>query len=184
MSDNQFNSIFKYIVNYSGLVMELVSDDVQLLEINFLKNKKFKEYNGISDPIKKTASFLDDYFSGKRSKIEIVYNTGSSEKEINVNSKRLSLDMRGYTEKEIYIYRELIKTGPGERISYGELARKSGVPRGARFAGNCMAGNRFPVIIPCHRVIKGNGSIGNYSGGVDIKEFLLKHEAGDSFSKK
>jgi O-6-methylguanine DNA methyltransferase len=65
---------------------------------------------------------------------------------------------------------------PGTTVSYGELASMSGIPGGARFIGNCMAKNRFPVLIPCHRVIKSDGSIGNFSGGVEVKEFLLDHE--------
>jgi O-6-methylguanine DNA methyltransferase len=40
-----------------------------------------------------------------------------------------------------------------------------------------MAKNKFPIIIPCHRVIKSNGSLGNYTGGVDIKKSLLSFES-------
>lgn len=90
--------------------------------------------------------------------------------------KRIVLDLSGYTENEIRVYRELVKVAPGKTISYGELAERSGIPRGARFAGNTMAKNLFPVIVPCHRVIKTDGSMGNYSGGVHVKRVLLDHE--------
>lgn len=169
-------NIFKHTVNYSGLAIELVSDDIQLLEINFSKDKKIKGDDTLPDPVKKAVSFLDDYFYGKKSKITVVFNTKNPVKKSSDNSNKLFLDMAGYTEKEVQIYRELMKVGPGKTVSYSELAHKGGVERGARFAGNCMAGNRFPVIIPCHRVLKADGSIGNYSGGAGIKEFLLKHE--------
>jgi methylated-DNA-[protein]-cysteine S-methyltransferase len=53
------------------------------------------------------------------------------------------------------------------------------VPGGGRFVGNAMAKNMFPVFIPCHRVIKSDGAMGYYSGGVHIKEFLLAHELGN-----
>jgi methylated-DNA-[protein]-cysteine S-methyltransferase len=175
MSANQ-NNIFKHRVDYSGLVIELVSDDYQLLEIDFVKGKKIKDSDRIPDPIKKGVLFLDDYFNGKKSKIEIILNTKMSGNQLTDKSNLLYLDMTGYTEKEVMVYNELLKVESGEKISYNELAVKSGIPRGARFAGNCMAGNRFPVIIPCHRVIKTDGSLGNYSGGVGIKELLLKHE--------
>jgi O-6-methylguanine DNA methyltransferase len=174
-------NIFKHNVNYSGLAIELVSDDMQLLEINFLKEKKIKESDTLPDPVKKAVSYLDDYFGGKKSKIEIVFNTKNPAKKSADNSNKLYFDMSGYTEKEVQIYRELMKVGPGKTVSYSELAYKGGVERGARFAGNCMAGNRFPVIIPCHRVLKADGSIGNYSGGAGIKEFLLKHEKENQF---
>lgn len=170
------NNTFKHTADYLGLGIELVSDNIQLLEINFVKGKKIKAGDIISDPLKKAVSFLDDYFSGKKSKIKIILNIDNSQSKFGGDSDKLYLDMTGYTEKEVQIYRELMKVGPGKTVSYSELAHKGGVERGARFAGNCMAGNRFPVIIPCHRVLKANGSIGNYSGGVGIKEFLLKHE--------
>ena len=84
--------------------------------------------------------------------------------------------MSSYTVNEIRIYKKLLEIRPGKTISYGDLAEYSGIARGARFTGNCMAKNNFPLIIPCHRVIKKDGSIGNYGGGVEIKKFLLKHE--------
>ena len=169
-------NIFKHTVSYSGLAIELVSDDMQLLEINFTDDKKTKYGDTLPDPLKKAVSWLDDYFHGRKSEIGIFFNTKNSVKNSAENSSRLYLDMTGYTEKEVQIYRELLKVGPGKTVSYGILAHKGGVERGARFAGNCMAGNRFPIIIPCHRVLKSDGAIGNYSGGVGIKEFLLKHE--------
>jgi len=62
-------------------------------------------------------------------------------------------------------------------ISYGELAMLAGIPRGGRFVGNTMAKNRFPVIIPCHRVIKSDGTPGTYTSGPERKIFLLNHES-------
>jgi O-6-methylguanine DNA methyltransferase len=86
------------------------------------------------------------------------------------------LDLSDFTPKEIAVYRELLKIPSGKAISYLKLSEKAGIPSGARFVGNAMAGNAFPIIIPCHRVIKSGGAIGNYSGGIGIKEFLLRHE--------
>ncbi len=179
---DKMNSIYKYTVNYSALAVELISDSKQLLEINFLNKRKSENSETISETIKKAVSYLDDYFNGKKNKIKIIFNSGITTLNTDSNSDMLYLDMSGYTEKEISVYRELLKVKPGEKISYNELALRSGIPRGARFAGNCMAGNRFPVIIPCHRIIKSDGSIGNYTGGVKIKEFLLKYEASSPLS--
>ncbi|HDP80749.1 MAG TPA: methylated-DNA--[protein]-cysteine S-methyltransferase [Spirochaetes bacterium] len=86
------------------------------------------------------------------------------------------MDMGPYTEKEKAIYRELVKVKFGSTLSYGELAARAGLPRAGRFAGNAMAKNLFPVLVPCHRVIRGDGRPGNYTGGVDIKLNLLAHE--------
>jgi len=177
------NNVFKHAVNYSGISIELISDNMQLLELNFTKGGKGSDNDKLPDPIKKAVSYLDDYFHGKKSTIEIVLNTDRPSDDLKGNSNKLYLDMRSYTEKENNIYRELLKVAPGKTLSYNELAQRSGIDRGARFAGNCMAGNIFPVIIPCHRIIKSDGSTGNYTGGVNIKEFLLKHEKENSFSK-
>lgn len=86
------------------------------------------------------------------------------------------MDLSGFTEKERAVYRALIKIPFGKSISYGALASRAGIPRGARFAGNAMAKNAFPILIPCHRVIQSSGTTGYYTGGVAIKEFLLRHE--------
>ena len=64
----------------------------------------------------------------------------------------------------------------GETASYKEIAIKSGNPTGARAVGNANAQNPIPIIIPCHRVIKHNGSIGGYGGKIERKIFLLEHE--------
>lgn len=87
-----------------------------------------------------------------------------------------ALDLGIFTVKESRVYKELIKVPFGKIISYEMLSERSGIPHGARFVGNAMAKNIFPVLIPCHRVIKSNGDIGNYSSGTDIKKFLLHHE--------
>lgn len=123
--------------------------------------------------------WLDLYSAKKRDPSFVITfsKTGKSDHSaLAGNGKRINLDLSGYTENEIRIYRELVKVAPGKTISYGELAEKSGIARGARFAGNVMAKNPFPVLIPCHRVIKSDGSMGNYSGGVHVKRMLLDHE--------
>jgi methylated-DNA-[protein]-cysteine S-methyltransferase len=68
----------------------------------------------------------------------------------------------------------------GDRISYGELAEEIGAPRAARAVGNALRSN--PIVIPCHRVVRSDGSIGGY-GGVDLeqrKARLLELELGSA----
>ncbi|KKL62473.1 hypothetical protein LCGC14_2184870 [marine sediment metagenome] len=67
----------------------------------------------------------------------------------------------------------------GETITYGQLAAKAGFPRAARAVGSCMAANRLPLIIPCHRVIAAGGRTGGFSavGGIRTKKRLLALEA-------
>lgn len=64
----------------------------------------------------------------------------------------------------------------GHVASYGELAFMAGYPRAARAVGTVMAHNDLPLIFPCHRVIKSDGSLGNFGPGQRWKEFLLRIE--------
>jgi O-6-methylguanine DNA methyltransferase len=86
------------------------------------------------------------------------------------------LDLSRYTDAERKVYAELIRIPFGRIISYAGLAELSGSPQGARFIGNCMAKNDFPILIPCHRVIYSDRSLGNYSGGIEVKKELLTFE--------
>jgi len=67
----------------------------------------------------------------------------------------------------------------GTTITYSELAARAGRQGAARAVGNCMAGNRIPLVIPCHRIVAANGKLGGYSapGGIDLKLRLLEMEA-------
>ena len=65
----------------------------------------------------------------------------------------------------------------GEVITYGELARRAGSPGAARAAGSAMASNPLPGVIPCHRVVRADGSVGDYSaGGARVKRRMLEAE--------
>jgi methylated-DNA-[protein]-cysteine S-methyltransferase len=64
----------------------------------------------------------------------------------------------------------------GETASYGDVAAAAGSPRAARAAGNALAGNPIPIVVPCHRVIHADGGIGGYTGGLENKRFLLRLE--------
>ncbi len=70
----------------------------------------------------------------------------------------------------------LITIPPGEVISYGEVARRVGVPQGARAVGQVVARNPVPLFVPCHRVISADGSLGGFGGGRALKRRLLNHE--------
>lgn len=67
-------------------------------------------------------------------------------------------------------------TQPGEVVTYRELARRAGSPKAIRAAGTACATNPIPLVVPCHRVVPSTGGIGNYGGGVERKERLLRLE--------
>ena len=82
-----------------------------------------------------------------------------------------------FTEKVLKALFE--KTSYGDKLSYKELATLCGNSQASRAVGTVMRRNQIPLIIPCHRVIKSDESLGNYSGGsgCNLKKWLLEHEA-------
>lgn len=67
----------------------------------------------------------------------------------------------------------------GSSASYQEVAEQVGSPRAARAVGSACANNPVPIIVPCHRVLRSDGTLGGYSGGLDVKRYLLALEQPD-----
>ncbi len=82
----------------------------------------------------------------------------------------------GGTEFQRSVWRALATLCQGERISYRELAHRVGRPRAIRAVASAVAANPLPVILPCHRVIRADGVIGDYQGGSECKHRLLRAE--------
>lgn len=89
---------------------------------------------------------------------------------------REKLDLTGGTDFQKKIWKAMQKIPYGETRSYGWLAQKAGGKNKARAAGAACGANPIPIIIPCHRVIKSDKTIGGYSGGLGFKKKLLKIE--------
>ena len=104
---------------------------------------------------------LEEYFAGKRRDFD------------------LQLDPRG-TEFRKRCWQELLRIPYGETRSYGEIARAVGNPTGFRAVGQANHYNPIAIIVPCHRVLQSDKSLGGYGGGLNVKALLLKLE-GASF---
>lgn len=74
------------------------------------------------------------------------------------------------------VLEELARIPYGEMVSYGELAERCGRPGAARAVGNAVGRNPVPVVLPCHRVVRSDGSPGEYGGGRERKRILLRLE--------
>ena len=74
------------------------------------------------------------------------------------------------------VWRELCRIPYGETCSYGDVAYAIGSPRSARAVGGAVGANRFLLYVPCHRVIQGDGGLGGFGCGLDMKRFLLRLE--------
>lgn len=87
----------------------------------------------------------------------------------------LPLDLRG-TAFQIKVWRFLMKIPPGDAISYSELANGIGEPKAVRAAASACGKNRIAILIPCHRVLRSDGSLGGYRWGLERKRALLDAE--------
>ncbi len=81
------------------------------------------------------------------------------------------------TQFQLRVWSALLKTAPGELISYGQLAQNIGNPAAARAVGTAVANNPLAFLIPCHRVIRGTGVIGQYRWGSGRKRIMIAYES-------
>lgn len=95
-----------------------------------------------------------------------------------VDFSKSVVDLTNLTAFQQAVLTALRSIKHGKKISYGNLAKKSGSPNAARAIGSVMAINPIPLIIPCHRVIRSDGTIGQFSatGGTQTKKCMLELE--------
>lgn len=86
------------------------------------------------------------------------------------------LDFDGVSPFQRAVWQATRDIPRGQTCSYGELAARVGRPGGARAAGQAMARNPWPIVVPCHRVVASDGGLGGYGGGLDMKRRLLRLE--------
>jgi methylated-DNA-[protein]-cysteine S-methyltransferase len=102
---------------------------------------------------------LGEYFAGRRRAFD------------------LPLDWRLSAGFRRTVLRHLPEIGYGHTASYATVAQLAGNPRAVRAVGSACAANPMPVVVPCHRVVRSDGSMGGYLGGADAKRALLTLEA-------
>jgi AraC family transcriptional regulator of adaptative response/methylated-DNA-[protein]-cysteine methyltransferase len=87
----------------------------------------------------------------------------------------LPLDLRG-TAFQVRVWKFLLGVPDGEVVSYGEVARGIGAPKAVRAAASACGANRIAVLVPCHRVLRGDGGLGGYRWGLERKRALIDSE--------
>ena len=107
--------------------------------------------------LERAAAQLQEYFAGRRREFD------------------LPLDLRG-TPHQQRVWKSLLEIPYGKTLSYGELARRIGSPRAARAVGTACGQNPVGLVVPCHRVIGGDGGLHGYGGGLWRKQKLLEIE--------
>jgi methylated-DNA-[protein]-cysteine S-methyltransferase len=86
------------------------------------------------------------------------------------------LNLSKLTDFSAKVLKQACKIPRGKVATYSGLAVKLGKPRAARAVGTALANNPFPIIIPCHRVVRTDGSLGGFGGGLEMKRELLDRE--------
>jgi len=146
--------------------LHLIARDDALLSLSFdqntpaiLKRLGITELIEHENPlIRQAKSELGEYFEGRRTSFEV------------------HVDLRG-TEFQKRVWESLLKIPYGERISYRDQARGLAHEKAVRAVGSANGRNPVAIIVPCHRVVRSDNTLGGYAGGLRIKEQLLMLES-------
>ena len=117
-----------------------------------------KENQGGSEILTECIRQLDEYFNGQRTHFDIPVNQEG-------------------TDFQKRVWKVLTDIPFGKTVSYGYVAKMLNHPKASRAVGAANGRNKVWIIVPCHRVIGADGSLTGYSGGIEIKKWLLAHEA-------
>lgn len=120
-------------------------------------SKSLKEKNAVTNILADAAKQLEEYFAGKRTDFDLPF------------------DIAG-TPFQKQVWKALSKIPYGKTVSYRDIAKKINNPKAVRAVGSANGKNPLCIIVPCHRVIAADGTLGGYSGGLDIKTKLLALE--------
>ena len=120
--------------------------------------ESLSDSNPESINLKNAAQQLEQYLSGQRTSFDL----------------KLAAEGSEFQKK---VWRELSKIPFGKTVSYLDIARKIGNEKASRAVGTANGKNPLCIVVPCHRVVNANGKPGGYSGGIEIKEKLLKLES-------
>ena len=146
----------------------LAGDDAGLRLIGFPEGKGKRqpepEWRSDAQGLRKVIGQLKAYFAGELRDFD------------------LPLKMEG-TPFQLAVWRGLQDIPYGVTISYGELARRVGTPKGSRAVGMANGANSIPIVVPCHRVIGSNGKLTGFGGGLKTKEILLALERNKTAAK-
>jgi methylated-DNA-[protein]-cysteine S-methyltransferase len=145
------------LASQTGIVAATLPQTTRQQAIDLL-GTKVKQADFSPDKLSSLTQRFQDYYSGKK----IVFPD--------------ALDFSGATgfQKQVWQAAQLIPHG--ETRSYGWIAKQIGKPRAARAVGQALGKNPFLVIVPCHRVIAGDGTLGGFGCGLPAKQKLLKLE--------
>ena len=140
--------------------LNLLADDQVLLGANLSTVSDFNAGSNIKivKSIPVISDLISDYFEGDLTAI---------------NAIQVKQDGGTFSQAA---WKSMRKISPGKTWSYSDLATKAGSPAAVRAAGSACAKNAIVIVVPCHRIVKTGGALGNYAYGVTKKQWLLSHE--------
>lgn len=138
--------------------LRIQEQEGKLTGIHLLTDGESKGVEQPSELTREAAKQLLEYFRGKRTEFD------------------LPLDFSKGSPFMREVWKQMAQIPYGKTISYGELAEKAGNKKACRACGTAVGRNPFIIVVPCHRVIKGDGSIGGFAPGVDKKRILMNVE--------
>ncbi|MFH1866190.1 MAG: methylated-DNA--[protein]-cysteine S-methyltransferase [Candidatus Eisenbacteria bacterium] len=147
---------FAYYESPIGLI-EIGGTSEGITSLSFVEERR--PGAATNDVCEEAVRQISEYFAGSRQAFD------------------LPITLRG-TEFQREVWRGLRSITYGQTVSYGDLARAIGKPSAVRAVGAANGDNPISIIVPCHRVIGSDGGLTGYGGGLERKEWLLRHEGG------
>lgn len=139
--------------------MGAIDDGLSAVDFGPVHDRLGSRVDVSRDPVLSAAAHqLAEYFEGVRTRFD------------------LPLQLEG-TEFQVAAWRALDLAHYGTTMSYAQQAHAIGRPRAVRAVGAANSRNPVAIVLPCHRVVGSNGSLTGYAGGLDVKRWLLDHEA-------
>jgi methylated-DNA-[protein]-cysteine S-methyltransferase len=141
-------------------ILNLLADDQILISANLSSIAAFKVGSDVKNvkTIPVISDLILDYFDGDLTALN----------GIKVRQAGASFSQSAW--------KAMRKVAPGKTWTYSDLAEKAGSPAAVRAAGTACANNAIMLVVPCHRIVKTGGALGNYAYGVEKKRWLLSHE--------
>ncbi len=146
-----------YLIADSGILIAAGFKSLNSLQNRLSPSDKLRKIEPI-EKIPKISKLIDNYFEGRLDALNLI---------------QVKQPGAQFSQK---VWRVMRAIPAGMTISYAQLAKKAGSPAAFRAAGTACGNNLIAPIIPCHRIIKSDGTLGNYGYGVAIKEKLLRLE--------
>jgi len=142
-------------------VLEIVAESGKIIRIDLVRGEpecaETCQSTADKSAIGEAKKQLAEYFAGSRQEFD------------------LDIELRG-TDFQKAVWTVLRAIPYGRTLSYAEVAAAAGKPKAQRAAGNAVGKNPLLIVVPCHRVIKADGSLGGFSSGIDAKIILQKTE--------